>query len=277
MRASRLVVAGLVFVAFAAAAAAQEQHLGEVASSVALERPDGEAVVITDSDFPPPPPTPAQKPYSEELTAALVRYREAVGSLEAVLEKANGTRMLYSAAWQRQVDEACRTVESVGIDLGSLAPAAQYADARSAAERAVKEYEAALAVVRDAATNRTATFANRYPHLAAGREAMEQAVASALASEQRLVLEQPAKPIVPAEALEDAAGYCGTFYDEDSEIYGHCRRVQQAAIMAMAERSAYSLAMSDEAFNTLRNRCLNLHGPDFDRRNDCEVAALAGR
>lgn len=274
-RAASTTVALLLVLVAAAPASPQEKHLGEVAESIRLNRPDGEPVVIDDQFLPPAVPPVEVTPYPERLATLVGAYRTAVRDLETTLTELDRSMVLYDPVWRESVERICLRFEDLGIEVAAAAPDQPFAAAHEAARSATQEYAEAVAAVRGAIRNMTPTIGERFEHLKNGRLLLERAQALAEEARKRLELESTPEDPIRASDFDAGAAECRSRYPKDLDLQRHCATVQDRAVREISNRTAFGLGLDEATFNTLRNRCREEWGNDYEGRNDCEKKALA--
>ncbi len=268
-------VALLFVLVTAVPASSQEKHLGELAESIRLNRPEGDPVVIDDQSLPPAVLPIELTPYPERLASLVGAYQTAVRDLETTLGELDRSMVLYDPVWRESVERACLRFEELGIEVTAAAPDPPFAAAHEAAQAATREYAEAVAAVRGAIWSMTPTIGERFEHLKNGRLWLERAQALAQETRTRLELESPPEELTRGESFDGGEAVCASRYPSDSNLRRQCIAVQEGAVGELSDRTAFGLGLDDAAFNTIRNRCRGEWGNDYAGRNACEKKALA--
>jgi hypothetical protein len=264
----------------AAMPAAAQQSLGDVAGSIKLKRPQGEAVVVDGSSLT-RTSGPSRSSLSGDLEAVLTDSRDAARDLAAMLEDLPRiTRYQYSDEQRARLEELAFGLETAQNNVAMFFGVEGVQDIVEKAESGVAEAQQALASAQ-AAVGSASWVPNDVRRLAEhGAKLLDDALADLRKLQRAGAAAQTPPTIDPIAADASIRGLCGQSSAEGSDRYRECDARQRAAIDNIMGRSALASGLDDAAFNTIRNQCRAEWVHDFVARDGCErrrVASAGGR
>lgn len=276
----RVFVLLFAFAVIAAIPAAAQQSLGDVAGSIKLKRPEGEAVVVDGSSLT-RTSGPSRSSLSADLEAVLADSRDAARDLVAMLENLpRTTRYQYSGEQRARLEEIAFGLDTARNNVAMFFGVEGMQDIVEKAESGVAEAQQALASAQ-AAVAGASRVPNDVRRLAEhGATLLDDALADLRKLQRAGAAAQAPPTIDPIAADASIRGLCGQSSAEGSDRHRECVARQRAAIDNIMGRSALASGLDDGAFNTIRNQCRAEWVHDFDARDGCErrrVAAAGGR
>jgi hypothetical protein len=264
----------------AAMPAAAQQSLGDVAGSIKLKRPQGEAVVVDGSSLT-RTSGPSRSSLSGDLEAVLTDSRDAARDLAAMLEDLPRiTRYQYSDEQRARLEELAFGLETARNNVAMFFGVEGVQDIVEKAESGVAEAQQALASAQ-AAVGSASWVPNDVRRLAEhGAKLLDDALADLRKLQRAGAAAQTPPTIDPIAADASIRGLCGQSSAEGSDRHRECDARQRAAIDNIMGRSALASGLDDAAFNTIRNQCRAEWVHDFVARDGCErrrVASAGGR
>lgn len=275
----RVFVLPFAFAIMAAMPAAAQQSLGDVAGSIKLKRPEGEAVVVDGSSLA-RTSGPSRSSLSGDLEVVLTDSRDIARDLAAILENLPRiTSYIYSDEQRAQLEGFAFALDTARNNVAMFFGVEGVQDVVEKAESGVAEAQQALASAQ-AAVARASWVPNDVRRLAEhGAKLLDDALADLRKVERAGAAAQTPPPIDPIAADASIRGLCGQSAAEGSDRSRECVARQRAAIDNIMGRSALASGVDEPAFNTIRNQCRAEWVHDFVARDGCERrrVAAAGR
>lgn len=277
MKRMKLAAAILGVLSVAAQVMAQ-QKLGDVAGSIKIKRPEGEAVVIDGSDVGQTSRRSSASSGADLLYEVLADGLDAARALAALVADAPTiSPVVYSGDWLTQLEDLGQRLESVDRELQMLPDAGSYEAAYQKATAGFAEvrqgYDEALATVN---ARRLVLPANRR-QIANGADTIEAAMTEVRAVGRSQAANAPPPGIDPIAAAASIRKVCSRQGAEDSQAYRDCVNIQDAAKNALVARTPPSVGLDTESFNKIRNSCLYEWPENYYNRDACEVRRSAAK
>jgi hypothetical protein len=261
-----------------AAPSAAQQKLGDVAGSIKIKRPEGEAVVIDGEDIGQTSSRSAGSSDADLLTEVLADALETARGLSTMLADAPTiSPVVYSGDWQNSLGDFGRRLESVDRELQALPDAGPY-------EAAYQKAVAGLAEVREGFEKVLATVNARRlvtsptkRQISDGADTIDEAMADIRAVGRSQAATAAPPGIDPVAAAASIRKVCSRQGVEGSQTYRECVDIQDAAKNALVARTAPSVGLDTETFNKIRNGCLYEWPDNYYNRDACEVRRSAAK
>lgn len=276
MRISTLVT-GLAVVVMTTPAVMAQQSLGDVAGSIKLKRPEGEAVVIDQNAVGTMRRRGAavsEGDYFREILGDCVTETRALHELLVEVRDGEG---FYQNEWRDRVQEAGLRLDSALDDVALVRVEDRYRGAFELAEYGVVTAADALEIVRGAIADNRPVFSESRRLTDEAIRAFEEAQGAIAVASRAAAAEQPAPPINPIEANGVISSLCGGRYEAGSSGYESCLAGQRAAIDTMAGRSPASVGLDPMSFNVIRNNCRFEYSNNFVNQDQCELRRIAAK
>jgi hypothetical protein len=271
------ILISLVIAALAAAPAAAQQSLGDVAGSIKLKRPEGDAVVIdqntvrntrgrislgTESDF-----------FRDTLEDCLTETR----ALHDLLVEARAGEAFYQREWRGRVQDVGLRLDGAREELALVLVDSRYEEAYGLAEMASATVGDALEILLAAIEQNRPVFSESRRLSEEAIRTFERAQRSIGVASRAEAAGEPAPMINPIEANQVMTAYCGGRYEQGSDGFESCIAEQRAAVDAMAGRSAPGVGLDAASFNLIRNNCRFEWSKDYVNMDRCERQRIAAK
>ena len=268
---------GLAIAVTTVPAVMAQQSLGDVAGSIKLKRPQGEAVVIdqnsvgtghrrgavaSEGDF-----------FGALLDDCLIESR----ALHELLVEVRDGEGFYQNEWRERVQETGLRLDSALDDVGLVRVEDRYRGAFELAEYGVVTAADALEIVRGAIADNRPVFSESRRLTDEAIRAFEEAQGAIAVASRAAAAQQPAPPINPIEANRTMSSLCRRRYEAGSSGYESCLAEQRAAIDTMAGRSPASAGLDPMSFNVIRNNCRFEYSDNFVNQDQCELRRIAAK
>ena len=276
MRKSLLVIflAALVMAAFSSEA---QQSLGDVAGSIKLNRPAGEAVVIDRNAIGQARKTSVPASGVDLLSEAVDDCLVETRALHDLFNETRDGLSFYRDEWRSRVASVGQQLESARFKLESVVPDGRYVESYEKAQQGADTALSAHDIMRSA-------IASDRPVFSQGRTVCEQAVrmleeaqTEIGAAARRDAAESTPAMINPIDADRIISSTCGRQYATGSQGYGDCVVRERSALDVMRGRTGPSAGLDVESFNMIRNACRFEWPNSFVSQDRCERNRIAAQ
>jgi hypothetical protein len=273
-----IIVAAILGMLSIAGPSAAQQKLGDVAGSIKINRPDGEAVVIDGSDIGQSSSRSAGLSgpdlLSEVFADALATARE----LSTMLADAPTiSPVVYPGDWQTRLGDIGSRLESVDRELQALPDAGAYEAAYQKAVAGLAEVRQGLAEVVATVNARRLVTSPTKRQVSGGADAIDEAMSEVRAVGRSQAATAAPPGIDPVAAAASIRKVCSRQGAEGSQAYRECVDLQDAAKDALVARTAPAVGLDTETFNKIRNGCLYEWPDNYYNRDACEVRRSAAK
>ena len=267
---------GLAIAVVLAAPATAQQSLGDVAGSIKLKRPEGEAVVI-DQDTVGKARRPTRGTEIDLLRDVVGDCLTETSALHDLIFETRDGISFYRDPWRARVEEVSFRLEDALEELRLVAADGRYQEVYDLAGHGADLARDALVILRGAIENDRPVFSESRT---LSREAIgifEDAQSALGAASRADAAEETAPLINPIEADRVMRALCGGQYGEGSSGFDSCVAEQRAAVDAMAGRSAPGVGLGAESFNLIRNNCRFEWSDNYVNQDRCERTRIAAK
>jgi hypothetical protein len=270
-------IIGLALVVVAAAPAAAQQSLGDVAGSIKLNRPEGETVVIdhntvkstgrttagsTDVDF-----------FRDTVDDCLTETRALHG---LVVEARDGTSF-YRDGWRSRVAEVALRLDEARNELDILRAEGRYKPAYETAEQGSNTAGAALEIMRRAIADDRPVFSEAGRLSTEAIRLFEETQATIGIESRADAAESTPVMINPIEADREISALCRGRQGDEPGGFERCVAAQRAALDALVGRSGPAVRLPEVEFNVIRNNCRGEWPGDYVSQDRCEQRRIAAK
>ncbi len=270
--------AAILSVLSIAAPVMAQQKLGDVAGSIKIKRPEGEAVVIDGSDVGQTSRRSSASSDADLMYEILADCLEAARALSAMVADAPRiTPVTYSSEWRSQLDDLGQRLDAVSQELQRLPDAGPFEAAYQKAVTGLDEVRQGFDSVLTTVNARRLVVSADKRRISNGADAIEEAMTEVRAVGRSQAASAPPPGIDPVAAAASIRKVCSSRGAEGSQAYGDCVNLQDAAKDALVARTAPAVGLDDESFNKIRNGCLYEWPDNYFNRDACEVRRSAAK
>jgi len=276
VRKSLLVSLLAAFVMTASSSEAQ-QSLGDVAGSIKLNRPAGEAVVIDRHAIGRARKTSVPASGVDQLNDAVNDCLVETRALYALFNETRDGSLFYRDEWRMQVASVGQRLESAQFKLESVVPDGRYVESYEKAQQGANTALSALEILRSAIASDRPVFSQGRTLCEQALRLLEEARTEIGAAARRDAAESTPAMINPIDADRIISSTCGRQYASGSQGYGDCVARERAALDAMRGRTGPGAGLDVESFNMIRNACRFEWPNSFVSQDQCERNRIAAQ
>jgi hypothetical protein len=261
-----------------AAPSMAQQKLGDVAGSIKINRPEGEAVVIDGSDIGQTSRRSSASSDADLMYEILADCLDAARTLSTMVADAPRiTPVTYSSEWRGQLDDIGQRLESMSRELQRLPDAASFEAAYQKAVAGLDEVRQGFDSVLTTVNARRLVVSADKRQISNGADTIEEAMTEVRAVGRSQAAKAPPPAIDPVAAAASIRKVCSSQGAEGSQAYRDCVNLQDAAKDALVARTAPSVGLDTASFNKIRNGCLYEWPDNYFSRDACEVRRSAAK
>jgi len=278
MRCSTLAIGLTITVALVApATATAQQSLGDVAGSIKLKRPEGEAVVIDRDAITQSRRGPTGGTDSRLLRDIVGDCLTETAALRDLAEETRDGTSFYRDPWRGRVEAVGFRLDGALEELRMVAVDGRYQEAYGLAGRGADLAGDALVILRNAITEDRPVYSESKTLSNEAVRFFDEAQSAIRTAMRADAAEEEAPFISPIEANRVMSAFCGGQYGVGSSGFDSCVAGQRAAVDAMAGRFPPGVGLDAASFNVIRHDCRFEWSDNYVNQDRCERTRIAAK
>ncbi len=262
-----------LLVVLAAAQAAAQDTLADVAGSITLRPPTEDAVLVDLAPEPGPEDTPVIR--GPALLDVLDELLVLSSAAAAVLDEAAADDAFFAPEWRERMLTTCAELLSSGRGLRLRTPDPRYAAAYDVASDGIDAAELAARVIEATVEQDQPLYGPAVRHLADAQALFGRALEQARRTRRGELAEADPVTEDPLALELGMASLCDHRAGGDERARSECLKGQRAALDALRARQALQFQIDQPAFNAARNGCRDEWPADLAARDRCERERMA--